>query len=218
MSNRRIKSKNYKQQEFDILSKITNDIEANINIKSLLRQKADFATKNRLNTLICVIKNPSLPINVCSIIRTANAIGIGNIYIIDKNNIMPKKWNEMKTDKQLMTLSASAIKCIYTKVFETTEQCVNHLKKNNFTSVVTSPHNKGENQSIELKKAIFTDKKLAIWFGNESDGISDKVIEHSDRCVKLNMYGIIESLNLATCAGIVLNEIASQRREYTTNK
>ena len=146
-------------------------------------------------------------------------MGVGKVYIIDENNIMQKKeWNQMRTDNHLMTLSVSAIKWTYTKVFKTTKQCINHLKKNNFTSVVTLPYNKGGSESIELNKAKFTYKKLAIWFGNESCEISNEIIENSNRCVKLNMYGIIESLNLATCARIILNEIASQRREYIKNK
>ena len=56
--------------------------------------------------------------------------------------------------------------------------------------------------------------KLAVWFGNEKRGISDLAVERSEMCVAIPMFGMIESLNLGTSSGIVLYEVAKQRREY----
>ncbi|WP_264194650.1 TrmH family RNA methyltransferase [Acuticoccus sediminis] len=56
--------------------------------------------------------------------------------------------------------------------------------------------------------------KLAVWFGSEATGISDFMAERSELNVTIPMYGMVESLNLGTTTGIVLHEIARQRREY----
>ena len=56
--------------------------------------------------------------------------------------------------------------------------------------------------------------KLAVWFGNESRGISDLAVEHAEMCVSIPMFGMIESLNLGTTSGIVLYEVTKQRRAY----
>ena len=56
--------------------------------------------------------------------------------------------------------------------------------------------------------------KLAVWFGNEKHGISEAAVSRSDMCVAVPMFGMIESLNLGTSSGIVLYEVAKQRREY----
>lgn len=64
----------------------------------------------------------------------------------------------------------------------------------------------------EADYTVYT--KLAVWFGNESRGISDLIVEHSEMCVGIPMFGMIESLNLGTTSGIVLYEITKQRREY----
>ena len=56
--------------------------------------------------------------------------------------------------------------------------------------------------------------KLAVWFGSEATGISDRAVERSEMCVSVPMFGMIESLNLGTSSGIVLYEVAKQRREY----
>ena len=80
--------------------------------------------------------------------------------------------------------------------------------------MVTSPHVKGK-RSIYLHEGDFTEHaKLAVWFGSESQGISERAVERSDACIAIPMFGMIESLNLGTSSGIVLYEVTKQRREY----
>ena len=79
--------------------------------------------------------------------------------------------------------------------------------------MVTSPHVKGHH-NIVLHEGDYTQLRLAVWFGNEARGISTTAIERSEMCINIPMYGIIESLNLATSTGIVLYEVTKQRREF----
>lgn len=80
--------------------------------------------------------------------------------------------------------------------------------------MVTSPHVKGK-INIFLHEGDFTvHSKLAVWFGSEATGISERAIERSEMCVSIPMFGMIESLNLGTSSGIVLYEVTKQRREY----
>ena len=116
-----------------------------------------------------------------------------------------------------MKLSSSAIKWTFVKTFKSTEDCINHLKKNEFISMVTSPHLKGK-KNIVLHEGKYTRMRLAVWFGNESRGVSDVAIENSIACINIPMSGIVESLNLGTTTGIVLYEITKQRREAKLNK
>jgi tRNA (guanosine-2'-O-)-methyltransferase len=81
-------------------------------------------------------------------------------------------------------------------------------------SIVTSPHIKGR-KNVVLHEGDYTAyTKLAVWFGNESKGISALAVERSEMCVGIPMFGMIESLNLGTSSGIVLYEVTKQRREY----
>ena len=100
------------------------------------------------------------------------------------------------------------------KRFDSTDECFDYLEKKNFRSIVTSPHVKGK-ASIYLHEGDYTlHSKLAVWFGSESIGISDRAVERSEMCVSIPMFGMVESLNLGTSSGIVLYEVAKQRREY----
>ena len=120
----------------------------------------------------------------------------------------------MRERRSLSQTSVSAIKWSFVKRFDSTEDCIEHLNKNRFVSVVTSPHVKGKRNEI-LHEVDYTQyTKLAVWFGNEVKGISDLAVEHSEMCVSIPMFGMIESLNLGTTSGIVLYEVTKQRRDY----
>lgn len=186
--------------------------------KSTLRKRADEIREFRCENLIAVIENPNRIQNIGTVIRNVNALGVEKTYVVDEAGTLPDDWQELRNKKSISKTSASAVKWSFVKRFSDTKSCLEHLEKNNFVSHVTSPHMKGKQNSY-LDEADFTvHKKLAIWFGNEREGVSDLAIENSELCINIPMYGIIESLNLATTTGIVLYEVAKQRRAYINAK
>jgi len=185
-----------------------------LNQKSSKRQRADKIKPYRCKNLIAVIEDPHDMRNIGTIIRNVNALGVEKAYIVDPKKSLPEEWQEMREKKSLSTTSASAIKWSFVKRFDSTEACLKHLEKNNFVSMVTSPHVKGHNNVILHEGDYTQHHKLAVWFGSESRGISDLAVKNSEMCVSIPMLGMIESLNLGTTSGIVLYEITKQRREY----
>ncbi len=185
-----------------------------ISEKNTVRQRADKISPYRCKNLIAVLENPSNIKNIGTVIRNVNALGVEKTYIIDPRRALPDDWQDMREKKSLSKTSVSAIKWSFVKRFDSTEECIEHLNKNHFISIVTSPHIKGKRNAIlhEVDYTIYT--KLAVWFGSESRGISNLAVEHSEICVSIPMFGMIESLNLGTTSGIVLYEVTKQRREY----
>ncbi|UWN50519.1 tRNA (guanosine(18)-2'-O)-methyltransferase [Alcanivorax sp. ALC70] len=182
--------------------------------KSSVRKRANEIKGDRCKNLIAVIEDPSDIRNIGTVIRNVNALGVEKVYVIDPRSALPDDWQEMRETKALNQTSVSAIKWSFVKRFDSTEDCIVHLEKNRFVSIVTSPHVKGLNNGV-LDEVDFTEwYKLAVWFGNESRGISDTAIAHSILCVSIPMFGMIESFNLATTSGIVLYEVTKQRRGY----
>ena len=181
--------------------------------KSTARLRADEIKAYRCKNLIAVLEFPNDIKNIGTVIRNVNALGVEKTYIIDPRKALPDDWQEMRKRKSLRKTSVSAIKWSFVKRFDRTEECLSHLEKSRFTSIVTSPHVKGR-KNVILHEADYTQPRLAVWFGNESRGISDLAIKCSAFCVSIPMFGMIESLNLGTTTGIVLYEITKQRREY----
>ncbi len=179
-----------------------------------IRQRAKAIKLYRCKNLIAVIENPNNMKNIGTVIRNVNALGVEKIYIVDPKHALPEEWEKMRENASLSKNSVSAVKWSFVKRFDSTEDCIKHLKKNRFVSIVTSPHLKG-NKNVILHEGDYTAySKIAVWFGNESRGISDLAVKNGDLCVNIPMFGMIESLNLGTTSGIVLYEITKQRREY----
>ena len=185
------------------------------NSKSAVRQRADEIKEYQCKNLVAVLENPMDVKNIGSVIRNVNALGVEKIYVVDSRKSLPDDWEEFRERKSLSKISVSASKWTFVKHFDSTKECLEHLEKNRFTSIVTSPHIKGK-ENFVLHEADYTQTRLAVWFGNESRGVSDIVVERSAFCVSIPMFGMIESLNLATTTGIVLYEVTKQRREYQT--
>lgn len=181
--------------------------------ESTLRQRAKAIKPYRCKNLIAVIENPTDVRNIGTIIRNVNALGVEKTYIVDSRRLLPDDWETMRERKSLSSTSVSAIQWSFVKRFDSTADCLAHLEKNRFVSVVTSPHVKGKENYI-LHEVDYTHPRLAVWFGNESRGISDEAVASSSFCVSIPMFGIVESLNLGTSTGIVLYEITKQRRAY----
>ena len=190
------------------------DHETKIKTSDSARERADEIKLFRCKNLVAVIENPADFRNIGTVIRNANAMGVEKVYVVDPGKRQPDDWQDMREKRMLSGPSVSAIKWTFVKRFESTEGCLAHLEKHGFVSVVTSPHIKGK-KSIYLHEGDFAaEAKLAVWFGTEGSGISDLAVERSAMCVAVPMFGMIESLNLGTCSGIVLYEVTKQRRAY----
>jgi tRNA (guanosine-2'-O-)-methyltransferase len=182
--------------------------------KSSVRQRADAIKAFRCKNLIAVLERPTDVKNIGSVIRNANALGVEKIYVVDPHHALPDDWQELRERRAISKLSVSASKWTFVRRFNSTDECFDHLERKNFKSIVTSPHVKGKT-SIFLHEGDYTvHSKLAVWFGSEAAGISDRAVERSEMCVSVPMFGMIESLNLGTSSGIVLYEVTKQRREY----
>lgn len=182
--------------------------------KSAARKRADEIKDYRCKNLVAVIEDPNDIRNIGTVIRNVNALGVEKTYVVDPRGALPDDWQDMRERKMLSKTSVSAVKWSFVKRFDSTEDCLQHLEKSRFKSIVTSPHVKGQRNEIldDVDYRVYT--KLAIWFGNESRGISDLAVQRSEMCISIPMFGMIESLNLGTTSGIVLYEVTKQRREY----
>ena len=186
----------------------------NLAKKGRIRQRMKEVKPYRCKYLIAVIENPQDMKNIGTVIRNVNALGVEKTYVIDPKHALPDDWEKMREGGPVFSASVSAVKWSFIKRFDSTRDCIEHLRKNRFVSIVTSSHLKG-NKNVILHEGDFTKyPKLAVWFGNESKGISDLAIKNSNLCINIPMFGMIESLNLGTTSGIVLYEITKQRREY----
>lgn len=150
--------------------------------------------------------------NIASTLRNISAFGVEKLYVIGDTAIV-RDFEASRTNKRLTNLSVGSNKWTFVKGFATTADCIAHLHKNKYTIAVTSSHLQGK-ENVNLYEETFTQKRLAVWFGNEANGISAQAIEAADMCIQVPMGGIVESLNLGTSTGIILSYIGYQRLRF----
>lgn len=161
---------------------------------------------------ICVLEYPKDIKNIASAIRNISAFGVEKLYVVGGAKVV-RDFESARKNKRLKNLSVGANKWVFVKHFDTTSECLAHLKKNRYTIAVTSSHEKGK-KNVDLYEESFTQKRLAVWFGNESKGVSKEAVDGADMCIRIPMGGIVESLNLGTSTGIILSYISYQRLKF----
>jgi tRNA (guanosine-2'-O-)-methyltransferase len=159
--------------------------------KPTVRNRANAISPFRCKNLIAVIENPKDIKNIGTVIRNVNALGVEKVYVVDPARKLPDDWQDMRERPSLSGTSVSAVKWTFVRRFDSTEDCFGHLEKKGFKSIVTSPHVKGKT-NVYLHEGDFTiHTKLAVWFGNESRGISPVAVERCEMCVAIPMFGMI---------------------------
>ena len=58
--------------------------------------------------------------------------------------------------------------------------------------------------------SISKNKKYALIFGNEVNGVSDELMEKIDACIEIPQFGTKHSFNIVVSAGIVLWDLFSK--------
>jgi tRNA (guanosine-2'-O-)-methyltransferase len=153
-------------------------------------------------SVICVLENPKTIQNIAMIIRNVNAFGVDELYIVSQKMASRVSKKEQKTLKKV---SVGSINSVTIRYFATTKDCFEYLKVKQYVSYVTSPHQKNKTNYNLYDNNMPLYPKLAIWFGSESDGISDEAVSHSEGCIQIPIRGVVESLNVAMATGIILS-------------
>ena len=131
-----------------------------------------------------------------TIIRTANAAGIRDLYFLGENVDM---FNP-KTVRSAM----GAVFFVHPHCFGDARELYEHLKERDYCVCVTALSQK-DYYSQQLPK------KIALVMGNEGNGVSRESLEQADRLLTLPMSPEAESLNVAVCAGILIFDILYRR-------
>ena len=132
------------------------------------------------------------PGNIGTIIRTAEAAGYRGVIVL-------KGTADLYSPKVIRAAAGSVFR-MPVLFFESPAQAIEHLKKYDKKVVTTCLDAENNYYDIDLKKDI------GLVIGNEGNGICRELIERSDIKIKIPMAGIVESLNAAVAAGIVMFE------------
>lgn len=148
--------------------------------------------------LTVVLENVSDPHNISAVMRTCDAVGVQDIYILNTSIEKHKKWGAKS--------SSSAAKWLSVHQFTDLDECVAGLRKN-FDKIYTTHLSK---EATALYKMDLTEK-VALVFGNEHSGCSEAIIDKADGNFIIPQAGIIKSLNISVACAVSLYEAFRQK-------
>ncbi len=148
---------------------------------------------NRQPDITVVLENVFDPHNVSAVMRTCDAIGIQDVYILNDRIAPHKKWGYRS--------SSTATEWISVHQFINAEECFAKLWERYeriYASYLT-------NEAQDLYSIDFTGS-LALVFGNETFGVSENIRKLCDAEFMIPQVGIIKSLNISVACAVTLYE------------
>ncbi len=148
--------------------------------------------------LTIVLENVFDPHNISAVMRTADAVGIQDIFILN-NKIPPhRKWGAKS--------SSSAAKWLTIHQYTNADECFEELRKR-YKKIYTTHLS---TDAVGLHQLNLTES-VALIFGNEHSGVSDEIISKADGNFIIPQVGIIKSLNISVACAVTLYEAFRQK-------
>lgn len=155
--------------------------------------------EKRQPDLTVVLENVFDPHNISAVMRTCDAVGIQDIYILNTRIPPHRKWGARS--------SSSAARWLSIHQFTDAAECFAELRKHYkkiFTTHLSS-------DAVSLHDLDLTEP-VALVFGNEHSGVSDEIIEMADGNFIIPQVGIIKSLNISVACAVTLYEAFRQKK------
>lgn len=199
-----------------------------------LFRKAEAVIRWRTSRLILVVERCTNDHNYSAILRTAEALGIQTVYMIDPPEIVdgaegdseslttitqqqgPNRTPQEIQQRRLHHLFAqNATDWLDVKDFATSEECVAEVRKSGYQLWVTDLSQEAEAldfPDVAARNTLSSTSsplppKIALVMGTEAVGASQYILSQADKRVYLPLRGFADSLNLSVATALVLHHL-----------
>lgn len=154
----------------------------------------------RQNDLCIVLENVFDPHNISAVMRTCDAVGVQEIYVLNTKIPRHKKFGARS--------SSSAAKWLTTYQFTDAAACFAQLRSK-YDRILTTHLS---SDAVDLYSIDFAAGSIALVFGNEHSGVSDEIRAMADGNFIIPQVGIIQSLNISVACAVTLYEAQRQKK------
>jgi tRNA (guanosine-2'-O-)-methyltransferase len=152
----------------------------------------------RRSDITVVLENVTDPHNISAVMRTCDAVGVQEIYVLNNKIPRHKKWGSKS--------SSSASKWLTIHQFSDAQACMDDVRRK-YTRILTT-HLSGDAVSLHTINFL---SPIALIFGNEHEGVSDEIRQMADGNFIIPQVGIIRSLNISVACAVTLYEAYRQK-------
>jgi tRNA (guanosine-2'-O-)-methyltransferase len=161
-------------------------------------QRLKNVLEKRRNDLTVVLENVFDPHNISAVMRTCDAVGVQDVYVLNTKIGKHKKWGARS--------SSSAAKWLTIHQYSDAAVCFAELRKK-YPLILTTHLS---SSAVSLYGIDFTGP-VALVFGNEHDGVSEEIRALADGNFVIPQVGMIRSLNISVACAVSLYEAFRQK-------
>ncbi len=166
------------------------------------KNKFESIIHERTRYITVVLEDIFQPHNASAVLRTCDVFGIQDIHIIENRNRYEVNPDVALGSSKWLTLVK------YNRAEDNTRDCLEKLKSKGYRIIATSPH---RNDFTPIN--IPLDRKIALVFGTELEGLTETAMQMADDFVRIPMYGFTESLNISVSAAILISTLMERLRK-----
>jgi tRNA G18 (ribose-2'-O)-methylase SpoU len=169
-------------------------------IKNIQLTHADHRQSNIKFPLSIIASDISSPLNVGSLFRLCDAMGIETLYLCGKTPTPP--------NSKISKTSRSTEKYVSYESHADAEALVKTLKKSGaFIIALEITSSSMTIDCAEFRQAISDKKAICLILGSEDSGVSPSLLSLADMTTHIPMYGNNSSMNVISAASIACFEI-----------
>lgn len=162
------------------------------------KEKLENVIRKRQEGLGIVLENVFDPHNISAVMRSCDAVGIQEVYILTTKIPRHKKWGAKS--------SSSAAKWLSIHQYDNAAECFSALKSR-YDHIFTTHLGSGAEDLYNLDLT----RNVALVFGNERSGVSEEIRDLADGNFVIPQVGIIQSLNISVACAVSIYEAFRQR-------
>ena len=160
------------------------------------RTRLDRVLNQRQPDLTVVAERLHKPRNFSAVIRTCDAVGIGEVHAVLDEAQLRTHWHT----------SQGAEKWVRVRTHETIDEAIEPLRDAGFQMLAAHLGS----EAVDYREIDYT-RPTALVIGTELFGVSDDTLAHVDREILIPMHGLSQSLNVSVACAVVLYEAQRQR-------
>lgn len=156
----------------------------------------DHKASGKKYPLCFLLNNIQLPVNIGSIFRIADALGIEKIYLTGKSITPP--------NTKLKKASRSTEKYVKYSYHGNAVEVTKSLKKSGYRIICLEL----TKDSIDIEQLVIGEQdKICLVLGAEKEGVSEELLAISGQCIHIPMHGANSSMNVANACSIAAYSI-----------